>query len=196
MRTSPAPYIPPLCAHAAGILLRTSCPNSRGKVCLQEWQSFSTTNFVDISHPRSSQQLRTGFKDRPVFINNTFGIFFLHNLWRVNPLALWISSSGYREGKNALLHAASQFCGLCRGSVAIWGAPVCFCSNREDLPLALRVFWGAAGLQSAKEGANSRVDPGMDDPTVSQARSVAYLRLLFWLNFKVDCCDRFPFPRK
>lgn len=42
-------------------------------------------------------------------------------------------------------------------------------SNREDLPLALRVFWGAAGLQSAEEGANSREDPGMDDPTVSPA---------------------------
>lgn len=42
-----------------------------------------------------------------------------------------------------------------------------FGSNREDLPLALRVFWGAAELQSAEKGANSREDPGMDGPTVS-----------------------------
>lgn len=71
------------------------------------------------------------------------------------------------ERKNALLHAASQFCGLCRGSVDILGAPLRFWSNREDLPLALRVFWGLAGLQSSEKGANSREDPGMDDPTVS-----------------------------
>lgn len=101
-----------------------------------------------------------------------------------------------RGGKNALLHAASHFCGLCRGSVAFLGAPARFCGNREDLPRALRVFWGAAGLQSAKEGANARVDPGMDDPTVSPARCVAYLRLLFRLNVKVDGCDSFPVPRK
>lgn len=76
MRTSSAPCIPLLCAHAAGSLVRTSCPNSRGKVCPQEWQSFGTTNFVDISHPRSSQQPRTGFKDRPVILNSTFGILY------------------------------------------------------------------------------------------------------------------------
>lgn len=45
----------------------------------------------------------------------------------------------------------------------------------EDLPLALRVFWGPGGLQSDEEGPNSREDPGMDDPIVSPARSLCGL---------------------
>ena len=82
-----------------------------------------------------------------------------------------LSRSGFlrrgTESKNALLHAASQFSWLFRGSVDVLGAPVHFWSNREDLPLALRVFCFAGGLQSAEEGANSKEDPGMDHPTVS-----------------------------
>lgn len=169
MRTSSAPRIPPLCAHAAGILRRTSCSNSRGKVRPQEWKSFSTTNFVDISHPRSSQQPPTGFKDRPVVLNSTFGIL-LTQLLRSELSRSSDFFVGVPRGKNALLHAATQFCGLCRGSDHLLGSPARSWSSREDLPVALRVFRGAAGLQSAEEGPNSREDPGMDGPTVSPLR--------------------------
>lgn len=109
-------------------------------------------------------------------LNDTFGIF-LTRLLEGETRAPWSSSSGYRE-ENAPLHAASLFCGLGRGSVAPLGAPGRLWGHREDLPLALRVFWGPGGLQSAEEGPNSREDPGMDGHTVSPARCVAALWLL------------------
>lgn len=148
MRTSPAPYIPPLCAHAAGILLRTSCPNSRGKVRPQEWQSFCTANFVDISHPRSSQQPRTGFKDRPVIINNTFGIFF-HTTCEEWTLSLFGFLRRGTERKKcapprslAVLRALSWFCRYFGGSSVLlqqpWGlAPRPAC--------VLGICWTAVG---------------------------------------------------
>lgn len=77
------------------------------------------------------------------------------------------------------LHAASLFCRLRRGSVAFLGAPVRVWSHREDLPLTLRVFRGSGGLQPTEEGANSRKDPRMDDPTVSPARCVGHVWLLY-----------------
>lgn len=104
----------------------------------------------------------------PWFSTTALG-FFSNSTFKEGTLSLFGFLRRATERKNALLHAATQVCGLCRGSVDLLGAPVRFGSNREDLPLALRVFRGAAGLQSAEEGAHSREDPGMDDPTVSPA---------------------------
>lgn len=70
-------------------------------------------------------------------------------------------------------------------------------SHRGDLPLTLRVFWGSGGLQPTEEGANSREDPRMDDPTVSRARCVAHLLLLYDRTSKlIVVIDFHASPRK
>ncbi|CAF96300.1 unnamed protein product [Tetraodon nigroviridis] len=133
MRTSSAPRIPPPCAHAAGILRRTSCSNSRGKVRPQEWKSFSTTNFVDISHPRSSQQPPTGFKDRPVVLNSTFGILLTQLL------------------RSELSRSSDFFVGVPRGKMRSSTQPRSF----AGFAVVLTIFWG---LQRAP-GAAGRTCP-------------------------------------
>lgn len=123
LRPGPAPCIPPLCAHAAGILPRTSCSSSRAKVCPQEWLSSTTANFVDVLPPRASPRPRIGFKDRKVGLKQHLWDFRNATFRRVSSRSLECFVPGPRgecapRRSLAVLRAWSWSCPCSGGSSA------------------------------------------------------------------------------